>query len=496
VRLAELAARIPGTRVIAAPNARVDRATHDSRRVEPGDIFVAIAGATTDGNRFVTDAIGRGATAVATEASLEVPPSIGVLHVHNAREALGDIASVLAGEPSERLRLVGVTGTDGKTTTSQLIASVLAASGRRVGWLTTTDLRIGDELIANPFGFTTPEATEIQQALARMVEAGVEDAVLEVSSHALALDRVRGCTFDAAVFTNLAPEHLNFHGSMAEYAAAKARLFEMLDSPTSKRWSRMGVVNADDPASLTMVGASPVAIVSYGIDAVADVTAKDLRLGVGRTRFLLVTPIGDVEVETRFTGRHNVSNWLAAAAVALGWGIDIEIVAEAAAATDPPLGRMQRIQRGQPFEIVVDFAHTPQALETTLDTLRTLSEGRILLVFGMAGGRDAANRPIMGRIAATKADFFVISTDDPMKEDPTAIAQEVAAGARDAGVREGEQFRIELDRAAAIREVLSRARPGDVVLLAGKGHERRMLIGDRAIPWSDEQAVNDILTGS
>jgi UDP-N-acetylmuramoyl-L-alanyl-D-glutamate--2,6-diaminopimelate ligase len=242
-----------------------------------------------------------------------------------------------------------------------------------------------------------------------------------------------------------------------------------------------------------MVGASPVAIVSYGIDAVADVTAKDLRLGVGRTRFLLVTPIGDVEVETRFTGRHNVSNWLAAAAVALGWGIDIEIVAEAAAATDPPLGRMQRIQRGQPFEIVVDFAHTPQALETTLDTLRTLSEGRILLVFGMAGGRDAANRPAMGRIAATKADFFVISTDDPMKEDPTAIAQEVAAGARDAGVREGEQFRIELDRAAAIREVLSRARPGDVVLLAGKGHERRMLIGDRAIPWSDEQAVNDIL---
>jgi UDP-N-acetylmuramoyl-L-alanyl-D-glutamate--2,6-diaminopimelate ligase len=209
---------------------------------------------------------------------------------------------------------------------------------------------------------------------------------------------------------------------------------------------------------------------------------------------VLVTPIGEVTIQSRLTGRHNVSNWLAAAAVALGWGIDLEAVAEAASFTDAPLGRMQRVQRGQPFEVVVDFAHTPNALETTLTTLRKLSEGKLLLVFGMAGGRDAANRPVMGGIAARSADFFVISTDDPMHEDPAAIAEEVAAGARGAGATEGQSFMIELDRRAAVREVLRRARPGDTVLLAGKGHERRMLIGDRAEPWSDEGAVNDILS--
>jgi UDP-N-acetylmuramoyl-L-alanyl-D-glutamate--2,6-diaminopimelate ligase len=281
---------------------------------------------------------------------------------------------------------------------------------------------------------------------------------------------------------------------MAEYAAAKARLFDMLDTPTSKRSSRMGVVNADDPASPTMVSASPAAIVSYGIDTPADVMARNIELAVGRTRFVLVTPIGEVTIESRLTGRHNVFNWLAAAAVALGWGIDLEAVAEAAAFTDAPLGRMQRIRRGQPFEVVVDFAHTPNAMETTLTTLRKLSEGKLYLVFGMAGGRDAANRPTMGGIAARNADFFAISTDDPMYEDPASIAEQIAAGAREAGGEEGHSFMIELDRRAAIREVLRRAAPGDTVLIAGKGHEQRMLVGDRAEPWSDEGAVNAILS--
>ncbi len=476
----------------------VRRAVADSRRAQPEDLFVAIPGSRTDGAAYVADAIARGATAIATDpAGAErigaLPAGVGHVVVPNAREAVGELAAALAGRPSDHLRLTGVTGTDGKTTTTQLIAAVLAAAGRRVGWMTTVDLRIGDEILPNPYGLTTPEATDIQETLARFVAAGVEDAVIEVSSHALAMDRVRGCTFDAAVFTNLAPEHLDFHGSMETYAAAKARLFEMLDSPTPKRYSRMGVVNVDDPHSWVMAASCPAAIVSYGLDNVADVSATHVELGLGRTRFRLVTPIDELEIETRFTGRHNVSNWLAAAAVALGWGVDLQAVRLAAETTDPPPGRLQTIRRGQPFEVIVDFAHTPQALETTLATLRGFGEGRLLLVFGMAGGRDAANRPRMGAIAARETDFFVISTDDPGHEDPVAIAAAVAAGARDAGAAEGDRFIVELDRREAIRTVFEKAGPGDIVLLAGKGHEQRMRRGDHDEPWSDRQAAEELL---
>jgi UDP-N-acetylmuramoyl-L-alanyl-D-glutamate--2,6-diaminopimelate ligase len=493
-----LAAAVPQAAVTTGGEREVRRVVSDSRRAQPGDLFVAIPGSRTDGAVYVADAIARGAAAVAAEpASVPhfspLPADVGVLVVPNAREAVGELAAVLAGRPSDQLRLVGVTGTDGKTTTTQLIAAVLAAAGRRIGWMTTVDLRIGEERLPNPYGLTTPEASDIQETLDRFVAAGVEDAVIEVSSHALAMERVRGCAFEAAVFTNLAPEHLDFHGSMEAYAAAKARLFAMLDSPTPKRGSRMGVVNVDDPHSWVMAAASPAAVVSYAIDNVADVTATHIELGLGRTRFRLVTPIGELDIETRFTGRHNVSNWLAAAAVALGWGIDLEVVQRAAEATDPPPGRLQPVRRGQPFEVIVDFAHTPQALATTLAALRGFGEGRLFLVFGMAGGRDAANRPRMGEIATQETDFFVISTDDPGDEDPAEIAAQVAAGARAAGAREGERFVIELDRREAIRTLFTRAGPGDVVLLAGKGHEQRMRRAEHDEPWSDQRTAEELL---
>ena len=482
-----------GLAVTGNADAEIRRVTSDSRRVEPGDLFVAIRGASYDGAEYAGEAIGRGAVAVLAERDLDLPPEVGMVVTSHTRQALGDVASALHGRPSEHLRLVGVTGTDGKTTTCQLIGHVLAAAGRRVGWMTTVDLRVGDEIARNPFGYTTPEAPEIQATLARMVEAGVEDAVLEVSSHALALERVRDCTFDAAVFTNLAPEHLNFHGTVEEYAAAKARLFEMLDSPTEKRWSRMGVVNADDPASMIMAASSPVGIVSYALNTPADVTADRIELGIGGSRFHLVTPIDEIQISTRLVGRHNVYNWLAAAAVALGWGIDLQAVAAAAATAEPPPGRLERVRRGQPFEVIVDFAHTPQALEATLSTLRAFCDGRLYVVFGMPGGRDAANRPRMGELAARHADYFVVTTDDPLHEKAADIAEQILAGARKAGAVEGVQFEVELDRRSAIAGLLARAEPGDVVLLAAKGHEQRQLIGDRAEPWSDVGTATELL---
>ncbi len=493
MRLSDLAAAVPGLTVTANANTDVRRVSYDSRRVRRGDLFVAIRGAAQDGAQFARDAVDGGAAAILADRALDIPADVGMVVAPEPRQALGEIASALHGRPSERLRLIGVTGTDGKTTTCQLIAHVLAAAGRRIGWMTTVDVRVADELTPNAFGHTTPEAPEIQELLARMVAAGVEDAVLEVSSHALALERVRGCTFDAAVFTNLAPEHLNFHGTIEEYAATKARLFGMLDSPTDKRWSRMAVVNADDPASMTMAASSPVGIVSYALDTPADVGADRIELGIGGSRFVLTTPLGDVPVATKLVGRHNVYNWLAAAGIALGWGIDLGAVVEAAAAAEPPVGRLQRVRRGQPFEVIVDFAHTPQALQSTLTTLRTFCDGRVYLVFGMAGGRDPANRPRMGELAARYSDYFVVSTDDPLHEDAADIAEQILVGARAAGAVEGVQFNVELDRRAAIASVLGRAEPGDVVLLAAKGHEQRQLIGQRVEPWSDAGAAVEIL---
>lgn len=471
----------------------VSRVIYDSRQAQTGSLFVAVPGSAHDGAAFVGDAIARGAAAIAAERGVPVPDGVGLLLVPDARQALGPLASALLGNPSEQLRLIGVTGTDGKTTTCRLIAAALASAGRRVGWLTTVEMGTGDLLVPNPYSRTTPEASDLQEALAGFVAAGVEDAVVEVSSHGLALHRVSGCNFDAAVFTNLSPEHLDFHDTVEAYARAKARLFEMLDTPTHKRWSRMGVVNADDPSSVLMAASSPVGIVSFGLETAADVTATHLELQEDRSRFVLVTPIGQWEVTTPLVGRHNVSNWLAAAAVALGWGLDMEAVASAAETVAAPAGRYQRVRASQPFEVIVDFAHTPQALTATLETLRSLSTGRLYLVFGMAGKRDTRNRPSMGAIAARMTDFFIISTDDPQEEDPAAIAGEIEGGARAAGANEGSDYVVLLDRRSAIRAAIGAARAGDVVLLAGKGHERRMLLAGTAEPWSDEEEALEAL---
>ncbi|HEY3117278.1 MAG TPA: UDP-N-acetylmuramoyl-L-alanyl-D-glutamate--2,6-diaminopimelate ligase, partial [Chloroflexota bacterium] len=481
--------------VEANPGTEVTGIAYDSRRVQAGNIFVAIKGAHYDGTRFVGEAQARGAVAVAAEEPLALPPGLGLITAPNVRAALGEMAAALLGDPSEHLRLIGVTGTDGKTTTCRLIAALLAASGRKTGWFTTVDLGIGETIEPNPFGRTTPEASDLQQILARFVGEQVEDAVIEVSSHALALDRVAGCTFDAAVFTNLAPEHLDFHGSLEAYTAAKAHLFELLGTPTGKRWSRMGVVNADDPASLAIATSSPAGIVSYALENAADVTARQLDLSMTESRFTLVTPLGEARVSTRLVGRHNVMNWLAATAVGLGWGIDLAMIADAAESVDLPPGRLQFIRRGQPFDLVIDFAHTPQAMSTMLDLLRENTRGRLYLLFGLAGHRDASNRLTMGAIATAKTDFFVISTDDPEDEDPAAIAGAIASGARAAGAKEGRDYIVELNRQTAIREVMGRAHSGDVVLLAGKGHEQRMLLASGPQAWSDETEAVQALHG-
>ena len=494
MHLNDLLVDVPGARLVQG-----DRATpvtgigHDSRAVRPGDLFVALAGQHHDARHFVPQAIKRGALAIVSEAPVDAPPDRAVVLVPSARAALADVAAAFYGHPSRKLRLVGVTGTDGKTTTTRLLAAILERVGRRVGWLTTVDVNVAGQLRPNDLHHTTPEADRVQQVLAEMVAAGVEVAMLETSSHALSLDRVRNCAFDVAIFTNLSPEHLNFHGTLDEYRLAKARLFEMLGEPTGKPWPRVGIVNADDASSEVMRAHSPVSVLSYGLDRPADVVAHDVLLDARGASFRLVAPRTEALVVTSLLGRFNVSNWLAAATAAFELGATPEHVVAAAAELPPVNGRMERVDRGQPYLVVVDFSHTPQALENALRTLRSHTDGQLTVVFGHAGERDPANRPAMGRVAAELSDFFVISMDDPLHEDPREIAEAIAAGARAGGKSEGPDFTIDLDRASAVRTLLRRARPGDTVLLAGKGHERRMLVGDERRPWNDRQEAERAL---
>jgi UDP-N-acetylmuramoyl-L-alanyl-D-glutamate--2,6-diaminopimelate ligase len=486
--LGDLVAETPDATLVSGdPATRIGGLTQDSRRIESGDLFVGVRGLEHDGQAFVPQAIARGAAAVALEAGPRASPSasVPVILVGNSRRALADLSAAFYGHPSRRLPVVGITGTDGKTSTTYLLSAILEACGLQTGWLTTVSTRIGAELRPNATDNTTPEAPLVQRGLAEMLAAHVEVAIVETSSHALELERVRATRFEVGVFTNLSPEHINFHGTFEAYRAAKARLFERLPG------TGLAVLNADDPNSEVMRSATRAPVVTYGIDQPADIMATCIQLAPDGTTFVL-QPDG-VNVQTGLVGRFNVSNWLAAYAAASRFGATAEHLALAAAAQPPVPGRMNLVERGQPFTVVVDFAHTPQALSKTLDTIRLLVSGRLLLAFGLAGGRDFANREVMGALAARHADFLVITMDDPGHEDAAAIAAEIAAGARSAGARAGLDFVVELDRRAAIRLLFERAQPGDAVLLAGKGHEQRVVVGDDRRPWSDARAAADVL---
>jgi UDP-N-acetylmuramoyl-L-alanyl-D-glutamate--2,6-diaminopimelate ligase len=496
--LAKLLADTPDAAIVSGdPQTLVTGVTQDTRRLQPGELFVAVPGLERDGMAFVPQAVERGAAAIAATAAslagaaaevrsgLEALPLIEVAH---PRAALADLAAAFYGHPSRQLSVAGVTGTDGKTSTTQLLSAILEAHGLRTGWLTTVNTKIGEELRPNLADHTTPEAPLVQRLLAEMASTRLDVAILETSSHALDLERVRAVDYRVGVFTNLSPEHINFHGSFENYRAAKRKLFERL------RVDGLAVVNADDPSSEAMRAASSAPVVTFGLDRPADITATDVRLSPNGTAFT-VHDGSSREIRSRLVGRFNVANWLAAYAAARYFGATADDLARAASLQPPVAGRMNLVTAGQPFAVVVDFAHTPQALEKALDTVRSLlgSHGRVLLAFGLAGGRDFANRPVMGSLAARRADFVAITMDDPGDEDPAAIAEAIAVGARAAGGRECEDFVVELDRRAAIRRLFECARPGDAVLLAGKGHERRMVVRGERQPWNDAAVADAVL---
>jgi len=475
--------------------------TADSRLVRPGDLFVALRGKQFDGHDFVDRAVALGAAAIVCEPPHRITVPVPVAITGDTKAALGRLSSAFYDHPSKKLQLIGVTGTDGKTSTTMLTAAVLRAAGVKTGHCTTIELYDGRASEPNRAGFTTPQPPELQAFLARCADAGCQAVVTEVSSHALAMGRVEGCEFDIAVFTNLAPEHLDFHRTMEEYREQKARLFEGV---------RTGVINGDDPQA-DFFAARCKQTLFYGFQETSGIRATDILCTSEGSAFRLQTApgrlagettvpgsagilpagaIGEIPVNTRLLGRFNVRNWLAAAGAGLACGATLSAVAQAAARTPPVPGRMDRIDAGQPFSVYVDFAHTPQALATALDTIRELHPaGRVAAVYGHAGGRDPNHR--RGLVEATKgrADLSILTMDDPYQEDPSAILDQMRLAARDLGV----PFEPILDRREAFKRAFEWARTDDTVLLAGRGHETVIVVGSTQMEFHDPTVAKGLL---
>lgn len=480
-----LLAALPERRVRGELPASVAGIASDSRQVAPGDCFVAVPGFREDARRFVADAVARGAAVVVTEGD-GVEASVPQILVPSARRALGRLAAVRYGHPSRRLTVVGITGTNGKTTTSYLVEALLRARGLRTGVIGTIQYVLGDARL--PAGQTTPEALEIQAMLARMAAAGVGGVSMEVSSHALALARADDVAFDIAVFTNLTQDHLDFHGTFAAYRDAKRHLFELLAA--SPKPSPTAVMNADDGAAEAMVARLPLRVLRFGLGEGAAIRPREYRSSLDGIRMTVDTPAGPAGVSSPLIGEHNVLNLLGALGAGLALGLEPAAAAAALAAVEAVPGRFEQVRAGQPFLVVVDYAHTPDALERVLATARKLTRGRLAAVFGCGGDRDRGKRPIMGEIAARLCDRVWVTSDNPRSERPEAIVDEIVAGAR--RVAAGRHA-AEPDRRAAIRAALAWARAGDAVVIAGKGHETYQIIGPETLPFDDREVAREIL---
>ena len=494
--LRELAAQLPGAKIIGSGDIGFDAIEYDSRRVRPGALFVAVPGFRVDGHDFARQAVAAGAAALLVQAdrrtdwaALDLP---GVV-VPDTRTALAAAAGALFDWPARQLIVIGVTGTDGKTSLSHLIAHVLESAGERVGLMSTAENRAAGRALADSDRFTTPEAPQVQGMLAQTVEAGCRYAVLEATSHGLALHRLDGCEFDLAVMTNVGSDHVDFHPSREEYLAAKGRLFEMLDSALDKGVVKTAVLNADDPAHRYFQSLTAARIATYGRGTEADVSGTDVRPEGWGTRCRLRTPAGEADIRLVRPGAFNVANALAGTAAGLALGLELPTIVRGLESWPGAPGRMERVDEGQPFSVVVDFAHAPESLRRVLEELRAGSRGRIIAVFGCIGERDKQRRYAMGQVAAELADYTYVTDDNPYSEDRDAIIAEIARGLREAGRKEGHDFAPVPDRPEAIAQALAMAVDEDVVLLAGKGHEREVHLAGGSYACDDREVARRVL---
>ncbi len=460
--------------------------THDSRSVRRGDLYAALPGSTVHGARFCGAAAAAGAVAVLTDASGRqgaIACGLPVFVVGDPRARLGEVAAWIYGQPSERLLLIGVTGTAGKSTTTYLLEGGLRAAGYRTGLIGGVETRIGDS--AGISTLTTPEATDLQALLATMVERGIGAAAMEVSSHALALGRVAGTRYDVVVFTNLSQDHLDFHASMDEYFAAKAELF-------TPKYARAGVVNVDDARGRELAAQAPIPVTTFSADGrrAADWRAVDVRSGADGSTFRVIGPGGvEADASVALPGGFNVANALAAIVALVEAGASLAAAVAGVAACAGPPGRLERVDHGQDFAVLVDYAHKPGAVEALLTVMREVTQGSLVIVLGCGGDRDRGKRRLMGAAAARLADVAILTNDNPRSEDPLAILAEMLAGAIDVPQGQRAQVVVQPDRAAAIGQAIASAGKGDVIVIAGKGHEHGQYIAGTVIPFDDREVA-------
>jgi len=505
--------------MLDVPDAQITGISIDSRAVKPGHLFVAMQGGTLDGHDYIQAAIDNGAVAVVGERDVAQIGNLPYLRLTNTRQALTWIAGSFYLWPSRRLTMIGVTGTDGKTTTTNILYTILKAAGLKAGMISTVNAVIGDEVLDTGFHVTTPDAHDVQFYLAKMVEAGLTHVVLETTSHAWEQHRVDACEFDIGVVTNITHEHLDQHGSYENYRAAKARLFEALEKTSEKPQGnpRLAVLNRDDSSFEFLSKISGANKMDYGLNADAKIRAVEVRHLPSGIHFTAKSKDFEIPVSCKLVGGYNVSNCLAAlTATVYGLGIKPEVAAQGIAALEGIPGRMERIDLGQNFTAIVDFAHTPNALKSALEAagemrnsatentenLRIFSENsavsvakkRVIAVFGSAGLRDKAKRRMMAEIGAELADVCILTAEDPRTESLAGILEEMAAGATSRGGSEGESFWRIADRGEAIRFAMTQAREGDIVLVCGKGHEQSLCFGANEFLWDDRIAVRAALS--
>ncbi|MFO7601976.1 MAG: UDP-N-acetylmuramoyl-L-alanyl-D-glutamate--2,6-diaminopimelate ligase [Candidatus Desulfacyla sp.] len=476
------------------PDLEISGIAYDSRRVRPGGLFVALRGHRQDGHDYIGDAVSRGATGVMSELPLSAggvkqANRVAMIRVPDARRALSFLAVRFFDAPFKTMNLIGITGTNGKTTTAYLLESILVAAGKQPGVIGTINYRFRGQVLEAPV--TTPESLDLMQTLRSMADSAVTDVAMEVSSHSLDQGRVRGCPFHAAVFTNLSRDHLDYHRSMEAYFEAKARLFrpsgEMGDpSPVH------AVINADDPKGRDLIQLTKARVITYGMGGACHIRAEDLRVGREGVKARLITPAGQRDIASPLIGAHDIYNIMAAAGAAWAMGIGLDFIESGLSRLKKVPGRLERVENRRELPLIVDYAHTPDALLKALKAVRLLTTGRVITVFGCGGDRDRGKRREMGRAAGMGSDRVFITSDNPRTEDPAAIAAQIEAGVIESGIKE---YVLDLDRKRAIQRAVRLADNGDLVLIAGKGHETYQIIGNEKRPFDDRVVAAEAADG-
>lgn len=496
MKLYELAALLPTARIIGDGETEIISMEMDSYKATPGTLYCCVPAtphlAFKDRHQFAGDAVARGAVALLLERDVDV--DVPKLFVNDVRYAMALIAIKLYGDPSQSLNVIAITGTNGKTTTTHLIEHILSSVGQRTGLMGNLGMKIGGQTIH--YDQNTMDAPDLQRSFLHMKQAGVQTCIMEASSHGLALRRILGTHIRTAVFTNLSQDHLDFHQTMWNYREAKSLLFSGMGNAFSDRPEdgRFAVLNADDEASAYFREVTVAKVISYGIEQHADVRASNVRLSAQGTTFDLSTFVGNTEISMKLIGRFNVYNALAAVTTALTEGIQLSDIRDALMTIGPIEGRMEIVNEGQPFLVLVDYAHTPDGLENALTTIRELANGNVITVFGCGGDRDRSKRPVMGKLAAMYSDFVYVTSDNPRTEQPDAILQDIEIGLIEAEVDKA-QYRLIVDRRQAIQEAIAMATPGDIVLIAGKGHETYQLIGGEMLHFDDREEARAAIRG-